>query len=149
LRDHPDHHDAELLLRLFELRREDRLRQAREWFLRDFHAETFEEFRKRSPQGSQENTYFRMVTSYWEMAASIVNYNLVQEEFLFENTNELWVVWQKLKHLAPGAREMYRNPHVWKNLEIAGEKFEKWMTRRAPEAIGALRKLVVEAPSKK
>lgn len=149
VRDNPDHHDAELLLRLYELRREERLRQAREWFIREFQADSFEEARRRHPPGSQENTSFRMVTSYWEMAASLVNHNLVKEEFFFENTNELWVVWQKIKHLAPGAREMYRNPHVWKNLEAVSEKFEKWMAKRAPEALGALRKIVVEAPSKK
>lgn len=149
MRDHPDHHDAELLLRLYDLRREEKLRQAREWLLREFQAESLEEFRRRFPPGSQESNFLRMVTSYWEMAASIINHGLVKEEFFFENTNELWVVWQKVKPLAPQAREFYRNPHVWKNLEAVAEKFEKWMNQRAPEALAALHKIAVEAPTRK
>lgn len=145
MREHPDHHDAELLLRLYDLRREEKLRRAREWFMREFQAESLEDFRHRFPPGSEENAFVRMVVSYWDMAASIVSHGLIKEEFFFENTNELWVVWQKVKHLAPAFRELYKNPLMWKNLETVGEDFEKWMTKRAPEATEALRKLVVEA----
>ncbi len=149
MREHPDHHDAELLLRVYELRREEKLRQARDWFVREYQAESMEDLRRRYPPGSQENSYFRMVVSYWEMVASIVNYGLLKEEFFFENTSELWVVWQKIKHLVPGVRRMYVNPFMWKNLETLAEKFEKWTNQRAPGAIEALRKLVVEASAKK
>ncbi len=149
MRQHPDHHDAELLLRLYDLRREAKLRQARDWFMQECRADSFEDLRRRFPPGSQENAYFRMVVSYWEMVASIVNHGLITEQLFFENTNELWVVWQKIKHLAPAARQMYANPFVWKNLEVLAEKFEKWMTARAPQAPDALRKLVVEASGKK
>ena len=149
MREPPDHHDAELLLRLYDLRREEKLRQAREWFIREFNAQTLEESRERFPPGSQENTYYRMVTSYWEMAASIVNHGLIKEELFFENTNELWLVWQKIKHLAPATRRVYQNPFVWKNLEALSEKFEKWMTARAPEALDALRKIVIQRPAPK
>jgi len=144
-----DHHDAELLLRIYDLRREEKLRRAREWFIREFRVDSFEELRSRFPAGSEGHTFFRMVVSYWEMVASIVNHGLIEETFFFENTGEVWVVWDKIKHLAPGARKLYENPFVWKNLETLGEKFEKWMTKRAPASIGALRKLVVEAPPRK
>ncbi len=149
MREHPDHHDAELLLRLYDLRREEKLRQAREWMIREFEADSLEDLRQRFPSGSCEHTQFRMAVSYWEMAASIVQQGLIKEELFFENTNELWVIWQKIKHLAPGVRKLYANPQVWKNLEAVGEKFEKWMNQRAPQALEALRKLVVELPRKK
>lgn len=144
MREHADHHDAELLLRLYELRREERLRQAREWFTREFKADSPEDFAKRVPRGSAEHTSYRMVTSYWEMAASLVNRGLIDEDLFFENTAEFWVVWQRIKHLAPATRELFKNPHVWKNLEAASEKFEKWMSDRAPEALEAMRKMIVE-----
>ncbi len=144
MRDHADHHDAELLLRLYDLRREQRLREAREWLLRDFEVQSAEEFAKRVPRGSTEHASFRMVTSYWEMAASLVNRGLIDEELFFENTTEFWVVWQKIKPLAPATREMFKNPHIWKNLETASEKFERWMKKRAPEALDPLRTIVVE-----
>jgi len=149
MRQHPDHHDAELLLRLYELRREEKLRQAREWVVRELHVESFEEFRRQFPPGSRENAFFRMTVSYWEMAASMVNEGLIKEEFFFENTSELWFVWQKIKHMVPGVRKLYHNPLYWKNLEAVGEKYEKWMNQRAPEALGAMRKLIMEAPAKK
>jgi hypothetical protein len=149
MREHPDHHDAELLLRLYDLRREAKLRQAREWFAEEFQARTLEDFWLRWPPGCQENAYFRMVVSYWEMAASIVNHGLITEAFFFENTVEFWTVWEKIKHLAPALRENGRNPLLWTNLESLAGKYEKWMAKRAPEALDALRRQVHEASSRK
>jgi hypothetical protein len=149
LREHPDHHDAELLLRLYDLRREERLREAREWFMREMKMESAADFAARVPRGSREHAYYLMVTSYWEMAASIVNRGLINEDLFFENTGELWIVWQKVKHLAPAARETFKYPH-WENLETVAEKYEKWMNKRAPEALDALRSMVAgsQAPPK-
>jgi len=144
MREHPDHHDAELLLRLYDLRREAKLREAREWYMREFHASTFTELLKKYPRGSENNARFRMVISYWDMVASIVNHGLIKEEFFFENTTEFWVVWEKIKPLVPEARESRKNPHIWSDLERLAEKYEKWMSHRAPDALGALRKIVVE-----
>jgi hypothetical protein len=144
MREHPDHHDAELLLRLYDLRREARLRQARDWFQREFQAASWEEFFQRCPHGSEENTFFRMVVSYWEMTASIVNHGLIQEGLFFENTGEFWAVWEKIKQLAPAVREEYKNPLMWKNLEALAGKYEQWMAKRAPNALDALRRRVQE-----
>ena len=149
MKEHPDHYDAELLLRLYDLRREEKLRAAREWFMREFHADSYEDFTKRYPPGSQENAYCRMLVSYWDMAASIVNHSLVKEEFFFENTTEFYVVWIKVKHLAAGARQMNKNPHVWENLESLAARFEAWMTKRAPEALEALHQRFLKAAAQK
>lgn len=149
MREHPDHHDAELLLRLYDLRRETILRQAREWFQMEFQAKTLEEFGLRWPMGCQENAFFRMVVSYWEMAASIVNHGLITEAFFFENTGEFWTVWEKIKHLAPAMRENRQNPLLWSNLESLAGKYENWMAKRAPEALDALRRQIHEATAKK
>ena len=149
MREPPDQHDAELLLRLYDLRREEKLRKARDWFVREFHVESLEESGERFPPGSQENAYYRMVTSYWEMVASIVNHGLIREEFFFENTNEIWIVWQRIKPLAAATRRVFQNPYVWTNMETLCDKFEKWMAKRAPDALETLRKLVVERPPQK
>jgi hypothetical protein len=148
MHDHADHHDAELLLRLYDIRREARLRQAREWYTREFHAGTIEEFLRQYPPGSPENASFRMVVSYWDMASSIVNQGLIKEEFFFENTAEFWIVWAKVKHLAPAMRELRKNPYIWKNLDELAGRFEKWMDKRAPAALEALRQQVLNAPVK-
>ena len=57
--------EVNLMLRLYDLRREPRLREARAWFVENFRAATPEELMQKYPQGSQENTYIRMVISYW------------------------------------------------------------------------------------
>lgn len=139
MRSHPDHHDAELLLRLYDLRREERLRQARSWFLRQFQAESMEDLLRRIPLGSQENDFFRMVLSYWDMAGSIINKGLITDEFFFENTGEYWAVWAKVKHLIPEMRKTWKNPHLYKNLEDLAAKYESWMNKRAPGALAAFR----------
>jgi hypothetical protein len=134
----PDDRDAELMLRLYELRREEKLRQARAWLTRDFQADSLDDLNKRFPAGSKENDYFRMAVSYWDMAGSIVNHGLINEELFFENNNEFWIVWRKVAHLVPERRTVFKNPFIWKNLETLATKYEKWMEKRAPGALAAL-----------
>ena len=148
MQDHPDHHDAELLLRLYDVRREEKLRSAREWYLREYHVESAEDHFLKYPYGAKENAFFRMVVSYWDMAASIVNQGLIKEEFFFENTTEFWVVWAKVKHVAPDIRERRKNPHLWKNLDELAGRYEAWMKKRAPEALGVLRQQIMNPPAK-
>ena len=146
MRDHPDHHDAELLLRLYELRRESKLREAREWMASEFRAESLEEYFRKYPFGSPDNTRVRMVMSYWDMAASIVNQGLIKEEFFFENTAEFWGIFARVRHLVQGLREYRKNPFLWKNIEMLSEKYEKWMEKRAPGSLEAVRTQVINAP---
>lgn len=148
MRGHADHHDAELLLRLYDLRRETRLREARDWFIREFQADSPEDLFRKYPGGSSMNASYRMVSSYWDMTGSIVNQGLIKEEFFFENTTEFWIVWAKLKHIAPRMRELRKNPFLWKNLENLAERYQKWMDKRAPEALETLRQAVLAPPKK-
>jgi len=148
MRDRPDHHDAELLLRLYDLRREEKFREAREWFIREFQAESLDEFQRRYPRGGQENTFFRMVVSYWDMAASIVNNGLIHEDFFFQNTSEFWVVWSKLGAMVPSARQAFKDPHLWEGLETLAGKYERWMAKRAPEALESHLQRILQATAK-
>lgn len=136
---HLDHHDAELLLKLYDLRREDKLRQARQWFLGRFDAGSLEEMRKQCPPHSQENTYYRMVVTYWDMAGSLLNHGLINEDLFFENNGELWAVWFKIEPFLTEARAQMKNPHAYGNLETAGKKYEAWMEKRAPGALDVRR----------
>ncbi len=142
MREHPDHHDAELLLRLYDLRREEKLRRARDWFAREFQANNMEELRQVCPRGSEHHDFFRMVVTYWDMAASIVNNGLINEEFFFENTSEFFLVWERVKSLTAAMREIQKNPLDWSNLEKLAGKFEKWMTQRAPEGLEVFRQRI-------
>ena len=117
--------------------------------MREFQADSLDNLLKRFPMGSQENDFFRMVLSYWDMTGSIVNEGLINEEFFFENTGEYWAVWSKVKDLIPEMREAWKNPHLYKNLEDLAAKYENWMNKRAPAALAVFRERLQTPSGKK
>jgi hypothetical protein len=130
------HEQANLMLRVYELRREPRLRQAREWFVRNFYPETIAD---RASLTSEEDANFRMVTSYWEMVASLFKRGMLDEDLFFECNAEFWIVWDRLKPFASDVRTAAKDPHVWDNLEKMAVRYEHWRERRAPGSIAAMR----------
>ena len=136
------HAHADLLLRLYEIRREPKMREAREWFISKFHPSSIEDAQKQAPFGSPENAYVRMVASYWDMAANMVNRGLIEEELFFETTGEQWIVWERLKNYVPAQRERSKNPHMFGNLEKHVKKLEAWRKKRAPGATEAMRQMM-------
>jgi hypothetical protein len=136
------HDQANLLLRLYELRREPRMREAREWYFANFHPNSLEDQTKQAPPGSPGNASVRMVLSYWEMAASMVNRGLIDEEFFFENTGEQWAVWGRIRALVPAMRERSKNPHQFGNLEKHVNRLEAWREKRAPGSSEAMRQMM-------
>jgi hypothetical protein len=138
------HEQVNLMLRLYDTRREPRLREAREWYLAHFHPASADDVMKLAPPMSQENAFMRMVVSYWEMVASIVNRGLIDEDFFFENTGEQWVVWEQLKPIVEQWRAMFKNPHVFKNLEEHCTRYEAWREMRAPGTNAAIRQLMLQ-----
>jgi hypothetical protein len=129
------HDQVNLMLRLYEERRESLMREARDWFFMNFHPTTAEEMMQVCPPGSKENAYMRMVVSYWEMAANIVNRGLIDEEFFFENTGEQWFVWEKIKPIAGTLRTRSKNPRQFGQLEEQAKRFEAWREQRAPGSV--------------
>jgi hypothetical protein len=130
-----------LMLRLYELRREPRLRQARAWFVDHYSASSPEEIMKKYPPGSEENTNIRMTISYWDMAAGIVNRGLIDDDLFFESTGEPWVVWERIKGAAPAWRAAFKNPLIFANLEELCQRLEAWREKRAPGSTAAMRQL--------
>ena len=136
--------EVNLMLRLYDMRRESRLRQARAWFVENFHPESPEEMMQRYPQGSEENTYIRMVISYWDMVASIVNRGLIDEELFFESTGEQWAVWERMKPIMPVWRQMFKNPLVFAQMEEHIKRLDAWRERRAPGSTEAMRQMMAQ-----
>ena len=139
------HEQAKLLLRLYELRRESRMRQARAWFHSQFEANTPQDVTSKYPMGSEESASLRMVISYWDMAAGMVNRGLVDDEMVFENSTEGWIVWEKLKVVVPAQREAMKNPAYLVQLENFANRFEAWRERTAPGSVEAFRQVRVSA----
>ena len=136
------HDQVNLMLRLYEDRREPRLREAREWFFTHFNPASAEDMMRAYPPGSKENANVRMVASYWEMVANIVNRGLIDEEFFFENTGEQWAVWERLKPTVGAMRAAMKNPHYFRQLEEHVKRLEAWREKQAPGSIEAMRAMM-------
>jgi hypothetical protein len=129
--------DVNLILRLYELRREQKMRAAREWFMKNFQASNLDEVNALCPPGSEQNAYFRMVMSYWEMVASFITSGVLNQELFFQSGGEMLLVWERFKHLLPETRERYKNPTIYRNLETVAHAFIQWLNKNAPEAYEA------------
>jgi hypothetical protein len=138
------HEQVNLMLHLYELRREAKLREARDWMSVNFHPKTADEAMKLVPPGTKENGYMRMVLGYWEMVASIANRGLVDEELFFENSGEQWGVWEAVKDLVPTWRAMFANPQFLGNLEEHCKRLDAWREKRNPGSVETLRKVYAQ-----
>jgi hypothetical protein len=141
----PTHEQAQLHLQVYDLRREARLRQARDWFQQNYNAETFEDAMRIAPPGTENGVFVGMVIGYWEQACSLLNYGLLHEDLFFETSGEFFGVWEALKPVVPQFREKMVNPKLLENLEQAAERFEAWSERRSPGHIAAMRQFVQQA----
>lgn len=115
----PTYEDAALVLRLYELRREEKLRAAREWFRAKFFPQSFEDVKAVALGAGIENTHYRMVTGYWDMAASFVAQGVLHPELFFDSGGESLFVWAKLGEFVPQLRQEYQSPRLLANLEKA------------------------------
>jgi len=144
----PTHEQAQLHLQVYDLRREARLRQARDWFQQNYKAETFDDAMKLMQPGTEPNTFIGMVIGYWEQATALLNYGLLHEGLFFETSGEFFGVWEKLKPVVPEFREKFGNKTMLSNLEQAAERYEAWSEKRSPGAIDKWREFAKQEQSK-
>jgi len=134
--DKPTHHDVDVILRLYELRREDRMRKARGWMF-GYKATNAQEHRAACPPGSDQDAYYRMVTSYWDMAASFVTSGAVNKELFLQSAGEALFVWEKTKGTIVDGRKLMGNPKYLSNLEKLAEGLVERMGPQAYETFAA------------
>ncbi len=105
---------ADLILKLYDLRREPKMREARQWFIGftpDSVDELFETLK------GPNSAHFRMVVTYWDMAASLVLNGAINEQMFNDANGEHLAIFSKVEHLIVGYREKAGLPHYLKNLE--------------------------------
>ena len=124
----PTSQDAELILRLYELRRDPEMRRARAFMISEFNASTWEEIRPHYLTGNELDRHFRMATSYWEMVSAFVNRGLIDEDLFFDTHGEDIVVWNKIKGFVREARQHIRPTWLW-NLERMARRHIAWRER--------------------
>ena len=109
--------DALAIIKLYELRSEARMREARAWFFTSFAPTSGREIVQLMLSGEQQSASYRMVASHWEVAASLVNNGGIDEKlFLGANTEHL-VVFAKLQPFINEVREIIGEPDYLMNLE--------------------------------
>ena len=138
----PTHEQAQLLLQLYEQRRETRLREARDWFFKNYFVSSMQDSMRIAAPGTENGALVMMVFSYWEQACALLNYELLHEDLFFETSGEFFGVWERVRPVIEAGRKMFSNPGFLAHLEKAGRRFEEWSETRSPGQIAAMRKFM-------
>jgi hypothetical protein len=118
--------DAEVILKLYELRREEGLRRARRWYFTEFNPQSTADVLKVFSGGHDSSAYFRMITSYWDMAAAIVNNGGVDEKMFQDANGEHVGVFCRIEPFIEEVRQAVNLPDYLIQLET--------LVKRSPNA---------------
>jgi hypothetical protein len=143
----PTHEQAQLHLQVYDLRREAKLRQAREWFFKNYIVQTLDDARRIAPPGTENGALASQVLSYWENACALLNYGLLHEDLFFETSGEFFGAWERVKPVIPEFRKLFANPSFLAHLEKASDRFEDWSESRNPGHIAAMRQMMKQMQS--
>lgn len=112
------HHDAELVLKIFELRREEVMRKARNFMVLEFWPQSVDEvLAVMNARGTPNNAYFRQVITFYEMAATLPLHGAVHSDLFIEWNGELLFLFAKFEPLLAEIREKSGNPGFLGNCE--------------------------------
>jgi hypothetical protein len=106
--------EAGLILKLYELRREETMRKARNWYFREFNPQSLDDFK--AAMFGEHSGHLRMVISYWDMAAALVNSGAISAELFHDCNGEHVGVFAKIELLMPEIKAAM-SPRFAANLE--------------------------------
>jgi hypothetical protein len=138
----PTHEQAQLHLQLYDLRREARLRQARDWFFNNYYVESFDDAMRIAAPGTEGGTFAMMVVNYWEQACALLDHGLLHEDLFFETSGEFFGVWEAVKPIVPQARERFADKQFLAHLENTAKRYEAWKESRSPGHMAAMRQFM-------
>jgi hypothetical protein len=113
-------HDAQVVLQLYDLRREAEMRKARNWFTTEFWPQSADDIVKvASAFPSQENAWMRQVGGYWDMAASLVLQGALHEELFLQPgiSGEMFFIFAKVYPFLKEVRQKMNSPEAFVNIE--------------------------------
>ena len=114
--------DVANILKLYELRREEGIRRARKWYFTEFDPQSAEDVVKIFTSGHDSSAYYRMITSYWEMAASFVNNGGIDEKMFLDANGEHVGVYSKIEPFIEDVRKAIGLPDYLRQLETLVNK---------------------------
>jgi hypothetical protein len=136
--------DAQLILQLYDLRREAEMRKARNWWFGEFWPQSADDFLKVGwAMGTQENNWLRQVSGYWSMAASFVLQGALNQELFIQPavSGEMFLLFAKVHPFLKELREKADDPQMFANIEqvIAGSKFGRERLKFTIKRVGMMR----------
>lgn len=114
--------DVMAILKLYELRRENEMRAARQWYFTNFAPRSAMDIIALYRGGERASANFRMITSYWDMACSFVLNGGLDEKMFFDSGTEYIFVYAKIQPYLAEIREMFHEPEFLINLETLAMK---------------------------
>lgn len=115
-KDHPDHHDAEIVMRLYDLRREPVMRESRDMLMNGFWPRSYEDVIAITKREHELNRAWRQVGTFWEMAYGMVRHGIVNAEYFLESNGEGFFLFAKVHpYLEAYRRDV--NPLAFRNAE--------------------------------
>lgn len=115
--------DAELILKLYDLRREPTMRKARDFMATQFWPQNYDQFKAVvSAFGTEQNAWLRQVWTYWDMAAAMVLKGAINEDLFFETSGEPYFYYAKFKPFIDQTRKDFNSPEFMANIETLVNK---------------------------
>ena len=115
--------DAELILKLYDLRREPTMRKARDFMATQFWPQNYDQFKAVvSAFGTEQNAWLRQVWTYWDMAAAMVLRGAINEDLFFETSGEPYFYYAKFKPFIDQTRKDFNSPEFMANIEKLANK---------------------------
>ena len=111
----PTFEQAQLHLQVYDQRREARLRQARDWFFKNYFADNW---------------------------GALLNYGLLHDDLFFETSGEFFGVWERIKPTIAEGREQWANKQFLGNMEQAAQRYEVWIEKRSPGHLAKMREFM-------
>jgi hypothetical protein len=118
----PTSADAQVVLQLYDLRRESEMRKARAWFAGFWPANANDVLEVVNNFGTQENAWFRQVAGYWGMSASLVLSGALNEELFTETNGEMWFTFSKISPFIEEVRQKLNRPESFLHIERLAKK---------------------------
>ena len=135
-----NYNDADLLLRIYDLRRERRLRESRDFMMRKCSFKDYADFKKKYPENSAAGRHWGKVFGYWDMVCALVERGAIDEELFNTCNSEHVFLWLKYKPVILGFRQEWQYPAMLSSLEKvasrhpAAAQMEQWVAMRPEPA---------------
>ncbi|MHA2392585.1 MAG: DUF4760 domain-containing protein [Promethearchaeota archaeon] len=128
----PTKEDASLLIQIFATATADeQYQKATDWFIFEMNEKNYDEYIKKYPIGSEGYKNFMKISSYAELAGTLVNREVLSEDLIFEMWGDM--LWDRAKPLVYGLRKDLGMPRFLENYEICAKKYPKWTENNPPK----------------